>query len=116
MEKATNAKLPYSIAEIQAKILPIAKAYKLKAVYLFGSYAREEADAKSDIDFLIDTDGSGLDSLFKLGGLYAELEEAFDCHVDMVTVASLMQKETYESQANFRNNVWAGKVDIYVAA
>ena len=40
----------YSIQEIQQRIAPIAKQYGLKAVFLFGSYARGEAREDSDID------------------------------------------------------------------
>lgn len=31
----------------------LAKKYHVKEIYLFGSYARGEADAQSDLDFLI---------------------------------------------------------------
>lgn len=35
-------------------VRPLAKKYRVKEVYLFGSYAaRGEADAQSDLDFLI---------------------------------------------------------------
>ena len=33
----------YTIEEIKQKIIPIAKAHNLKAVYLIGSYAKGEA-------------------------------------------------------------------------
>ncbi len=41
----------YTLEEIKQKIIPIAKAHNLKAVYLIGSYARGEATVDSDIDF-----------------------------------------------------------------
>ena len=34
-------------------VRPLAKKYHVKEIYLFGSYARGEADAQSDLDFLI---------------------------------------------------------------
>lgn len=34
-------------------VRPLAKKYHVKDIYLFGSYARGEADAQSDLDFLI---------------------------------------------------------------
>ena len=40
----------YSIHEIQQRIAPVAKQYGVKAVFLFGSYARGEAREDSDID------------------------------------------------------------------
>lgn len=45
----------YSIYEIQQRIAPVAKQYGVKAVFLFGSYARGEAREDSDIDLLVDT-------------------------------------------------------------
>ena len=108
--------LPYKVMEIRQIITPSAVRYKLKAVYLFGSYARGEATADSDIDFLVDTEGADLDTLFKLGGLYAELEEAFTCPIDLVTVASLNQPPHHASQAQLRENIWQEKVDVYAAA
>lgn len=46
----------YTAEEIRRCITPIAVRYRLKAVYLFGSYARGEATDESDIDLLIDTE------------------------------------------------------------
>ena len=41
-----------STNEIAARVRPIAEKYRVQAVYLFGSYARGEADETSDLDFL----------------------------------------------------------------
>lgn len=106
--------LPYKIEEIRQRVAPIAVRYHLKAVYLFGSYARGEATKDSDIDFLVDTEGAGLDTLFKLGRLYAELEDAFACPIDLVTVASLHQPSCHASRAQLRENIWQEKVDVYI--
>lgn len=46
----------YTVEEIRRRITPVAVRYLLKAVYLFGSYARGEATDESDIDLLIDTE------------------------------------------------------------
>lgn len=113
---AKKCKLPYDVARIRQIVTPIATKYRLKAVYLFGSYARGEATADSDIDFLVDTEESGLDTLFKLGALYAELEEAFNCPIDVVTVASLNQPAHHVSQKQLRETIWQEKVDVYAAA
>ena len=44
---------PYSIEEITRRIAPVAEKYQLPAVYLFGSYARGDATADSDVDLLV---------------------------------------------------------------
>ncbi len=39
--------------EIRSTILPLLKKYRAEKAILFGSYARNDADGKSDIDLLI---------------------------------------------------------------
>ncbi len=77
----------YTIDEIKDIVTPIAIRHRVTKMYLFGSYARGEADAKSDIDIRIDA--TNLRTLFALGGLYADLEEALNKSLDLVTTESL---------------------------
>ena len=105
--------LPYTIDEISQRVMPVAKRYGLSAVYLFGSYARGEATSKSDIDLLIDTSGSAIDTLFKLGGLYSDLETALEASIDVVTVDSLEGATDRRSQQYFCETVEKEKIMIY---
>ncbi len=77
----------YSVNEIRDIVNPIASRYGIERMYLFGSYARGEAKAESDIDLRGDT--GKLHGLFALGGLYAELEEGFGKKLDLLTTRSL---------------------------
>lgn len=43
----------FTIQDIKALVAPIAQKYKVQEVYLFGSYARGEANEGSDLDFLV---------------------------------------------------------------
>lgn len=79
----------YSIDEIKNIVAPIAKQYGVERVYLFGSYARGQANETSDLDFRIDR--GTLRGLFALGGLYCDLEEVFDKELDLLTTGSLDQ-------------------------
>jgi len=108
--------LPYTVEEIKRRISPIAMKYGLAAVYLFGSYARGEATAESDIDLLVDVSGTELDSLFKLGGLYNDLEDALGTSIDLVTVDSLEEPTERRSQIRFREAVKKERLMIYAAA
>ncbi|MCI8711079.1 MAG: nucleotidyltransferase domain-containing protein [Ruminococcus sp.] len=47
-----NTKI-FTINEVENLVKPIAEKYKVKQIYLFGSYARGEADESSDLDFLV---------------------------------------------------------------
>jgi predicted nucleotidyltransferase len=48
----------YTLAQIKDLIVPIAIKYNLKALWIFGSYARGEATEESDVDLLMDDSGS----------------------------------------------------------
>lgn len=67
-------------------ILPIAQKYGVQRVLLFGSMARGDADENSDYDFLI-TKGN-LRSLVQYMAFVSELENALNCHVDVITDTS----------------------------
>ncbi len=43
----------YSLNEISAVVLTLLKKYHAERAILFGSYARQEADASSDIDLIV---------------------------------------------------------------
>ena len=74
----------YTIDEIRAKAVPIAKKYGVKRLSLFGSYARGEADAQSDLDFLYDDITAKV--MFAYIGFVQDLEDEFGCHVDAVSL------------------------------
>ena len=102
----------YTIQEIRSKVMPILVKYRIPAMYLFGSYARGDATENSDIDFLIDTTGTELTSLLRLGALYCDLEEAFQKPIDLITVRSIMQESSMESDIDFRNTVLKERVRL----
>ena len=79
----------YSFEEIKSIVAPIAKRYGVDRVYLFGSYARGEADPDSDVDIRIDAEH--ITDLFGLGSLYADLEAALAKSLDLVTTQALRQ-------------------------
>ena len=81
----------YTIDEIRDKVRPIAVKHGVDKIYLFGSYARGDATASSDID------------------LCAELEESLDKGLDLITVKSL----DYSEDKAFLNNVQKERVLIY---
>ena len=107
--------LPYTIDEIKRRVMPVAKKYNLAAVYLFGSYARGEATAESDIDLLVDLTGSVIRGL-NFVGLYNDLEEALGVSIDIVTADSLEVPTTRRGRLHFREAVRQERVMIYAAA
>ena len=77
----------YSINEIASLVAPVARAYGVERVALFGSYAKGEARPDSDIDFRIDE--GEIKGYFKLAGFYSELEEKFSIPIDVLTTGAL---------------------------
>jgi predicted nucleotidyltransferase len=78
------------VQEKRTEILEIARKYGAFNVRVFGSVARGEADEESDIDLLVDLDPGR--SLFDLGALTVELNEAMGRRVDVVTEAGLRDR------------------------
>lgn len=106
----------YTLEEISRRVRPVAEKYKLKAVYVFGSYARGDAREDSDIDLLVDTCGVDLSGFFAIGGLYNDLEEALEKELDMVTVSALEQPICHKSDIGFREAVKRERRKIYAVA
>lgn len=106
----------YTIDQIKAIVTPIAEKYRLPAVYLFGSYARGTATEESDVDLLVDTAGTNLTTLLRLGGLYCDLEEALGKEIDLVTLNSLEGPCRRESDLHFRERVNRERRKIYAVA
>jgi predicted nucleotidyltransferase len=68
-------------------ILRLAAAHGAHNVRIFGSVARGDADAESDVDVLVDLEPGR--SLFDLGGLLVDLEDLLGCPVDVVSSRGL---------------------------
>ena len=73
----------YSLDEIRSIAAPIAEKYGVAEMYLFGSYARGEATAASDLDFRIER--GRIRSLFELSAMYNDLSEGFQKNLDLLT-------------------------------
>jgi uncharacterized protein len=81
-------KLKDVLKEKREEILAIAAKHGAKNVRVFGSVAREEETAESDIDFLIDYDLEKITPWFP-GGLLIDLENLLGRKVDIVTEKGL---------------------------
>ena len=79
----------YTLEELKQLIVPVVSRYDVDRVYVFGSYARGDADERSDIDLRIDADRL---RTFDLCGLIVRLEEALKTEVDVIPTDS-MRKE-----------------------
>ena len=99
----------YTIEQLKERIKPVAVKYRLPAVYLFGSYARGEATENSDVDILVDIEGSTVKGWI-FGGLYNDLCELFGENTDIITVGALQQDD---GVPRFAENIMKERLLIY---
>ena len=92
----------FTIADIKRRVIPIVIKYDIDSFSLFGSYARDEATEDSDLDFVMD--GGDLKGLQYIS-LVLDLEDEFNCHVDVVSKGS--------SNKKFLNAIKDDKVLLY---
>ncbi len=79
----------FTIDDIKRRVIPIVIKYGINTFSLFGSYARGEANEDSDLDFVMDKgDLKGLQYV----SLVQDLEDEFDCHVDVISKGSSNKK------------------------
>lgn len=83
----------FTIRDIKTLVQPIAQKYRVQEIYLFGSYARGDADANSDLDFLV---FGGED--FKLTMIFSLAEELRDVlkkNVDVFEISEINRNSEF---------------------
>lgn len=75
--------------KIRNTVSELGEKYGAEHIYLFGSYARGEAQLSSDVDLRIDK--GKIRGLFALAGLQLALEGSLGTKVDLLTSDSLDQ-------------------------
>ncbi len=73
------------LGRLEANREPL-KRFGVKSLGLFGSVARGEATASSDLDFVVELERNTFDAYM---GLKEFLEGLFDCRVDLVLAHTL---------------------------
>ena len=77
-----------TIKQIKIRILPVMAKHNIHEIFLFGSYARGEANNKSDVDIYCES--GDIKTLIDQGFFEDELEEALGKEVDIVFIGSQM--------------------------
>ena len=94
-----------SLDELRARRAEIVDVARLRGAHelrVFGSVARGEQAATSDVDLLVTFEPGR--SLLDLGGVVADLEDLLGCPVDVVTVEEL--------RPHVRERILAEAVDL----
>ena len=83
----------FTMENITAMVKPLAEKYRVKEIYLFGSYARGEADEKSDLDFLVfGGENFKLTNVLALG---EDLREVLKKKVDIFEIREVNQDSEF---------------------
>lgn len=106
----------YTLDEIKKYIFNILKKYGIKKAYIFGSYARNEANKDSDIDLMI-VGGNKLNTLLDLAGFEIELKEVLKKKVDVISEEVYSEEDDDEdgelARKLFMKNVMKERIEIY---
>jgi predicted nucleotidyltransferase len=96
-----------TINEIKATAEPICQHHRVRHLDLFGSVARGNADAASDIDFCVELeDLPPAEYAKQFFGLLHDLEDAFHTTIDLLTPGSIRK-------ASLKKSIQADRVRVY---
>ncbi|MBR1580272.1 MAG: nucleotidyltransferase domain-containing protein [Selenomonadaceae bacterium] len=86
-----------TIEEIKERVRPICEHYKIDRMWLFGSYARGEADEQSDVDLCIE---GGEFHGWEYGGVYIDLEDSLGVPISLIDRADVRERSRRYMQEN----------------
>ena len=90
----------HTTEDLLEKVLPLLEKYPVRKAALFGSYARNEQSADSDLDILLEfSEPIGL----RYGSLYLDLKEAVPVAVGLLTTSGLEEQPEYFKQSVLRD-------------
>lgn len=104
----------YTIEELREIITPIAIRHNVDKVYLFGSYARGEANADSDVDLRVD--GANLRTLVGWGDLYTDLQTELHKELDLLVTEDLREKRKDPLTRIFLQHMKQDEVMLYAGS
>ncbi len=78
------------IRRLRPQIMALARQHRAREVAVFGSLARGEMRADSDIDFLVDFEENY--TLLDIAGMLNGLEDLLGCKVDVIDRLSLREE------------------------
>lgn len=88
----------YTFEQIKKITKVVFEKYEIKKAYLFGSYARNEARADSDIDIMIVKNTSKIVTLIDLVEFENELKSLLGKKVDIVTEETYLDDSVAENK------------------
>ena len=106
-----NSKI-YTLDELRAILIDFGQKFNIHVIYLFGSYAREEATVDSDIDIIVDSEQ--LHGLIAFEEARCYLEDTLGKQVDMISLRAFTAEQNLPHRRHFVENVLKDQVRIDV--
>lgn len=97
-----------TLHDLQQVAEPACRAFHVKRLDVFGSLARGDHTASSDVDLLVEFDDPDVHPSKRFFGLLHHLEDTLGCAVDLLTVEGL-------HNPYFRERVLQERVNVYGA-
>lgn len=107
----------YTLEEIEKMSKDVFKEFKIEKAYVFGSYAKNEAESDSDIDIMIKKDESF--SFLELSAMANRLMMIFKKEIDIITEETYTEDIQYDDEdekalkMRFYNKIKKEMVKIY---
>lgn len=86
----------YTVNDIKEKLLPVFKKHNIKKAILFGSYAKGNADDRSDIDIMVVSNLRGL----AFYGLLEDVVNTIGKSVDLLDKQQIKAESKVEQEIN----------------
>ncbi|MFV0560903.1 MAG: nucleotidyltransferase family protein [Enterococcus sp.] len=103
-----------TVKEIEQRVKPVAEKYEIPIVYIFGSYARNEASNKSDIDFLVSTKGLSEENRWLVySDFFDDLKQAVEHDIDLVEIEAFLESGQTSYQEEFFEKILEERVKIF---
>lgn len=106
------AKKIYAKDELLSALRDFGQEFAIPIIYLFGSYARGEANTDSDIDIVIDA--RNIHGLLQFEQARLALSDRLEKPVDMISMQAIEDEKTYKHRQLFMSSYMKDRVKIVV--
>ena len=102
----------YTKSELIAVLRDFSREFQIPAVYLFGSYARDEATPESDVDIVIDS--RNIHGLLKFERARQYLSSRLGKLIDMISMQAIEDEKDFPYRKSFMLSYLKDRVKIDV--
>ena len=102
----------YTKSELIAVLRDFSREFQIPAVYLFGSYSRDEATPESDVDIVIDS--KNIHGLLEFERARQYLSSRLGKSIDMISMQAIEDEKDFPYRKAFMSSFLKDRVKIDV--